>query len=286
MGIIYMLLSSASFTTMSALIKFIGPEIPVTQLVFLRCIIAAPVLLAIIIRQRRPLLVQARSVLLIRSAFGMTAMFCFFYALTHMPLADCAFIGRTQPLLIALLAPLVLGEKTPREAWLAIIAGLAGVALVMKPAMAWPAAAWIAFAAAVFSAGAHLMVRRLNRTDHPLVIVFNFTVVTAVVSSFAALPGFVQLSLLQWLSITGVALLASMGQFFMTTAYGKDRAPAIAAASYASILLSVFYGYVFWNEMPEPLAWAGGFLIILGGLLLLKMRYRMLEPAIELPRPR
>ena len=51
MGIILMLLSSASFATMSAMIKGIGPEIPLTQLVFLRCIIAVPILFACIVSQ-------------------------------------------------------------------------------------------------------------------------------------------------------------------------------------------------------------------------------------------
>jgi drug/metabolite transporter (DMT)-like permease len=66
MGIILMLLSSASFATMSAMIKGIGPEIPLTQLVFLRCIIAVPILFACIVAQGRPVVVKARKLLLLR----------------------------------------------------------------------------------------------------------------------------------------------------------------------------------------------------------------------------
>jgi len=279
MGIILMLLSSASFATMSAMIKGLGPEIPLTQLVFLRCIIAVPILFACVVAQKRPAVVRAKKLLLLRTLLGMTAMHGFFYALTHMPLADCIFIGRTNPLLLALFAPLVLGETTPRAAWFAIITGLIGVALIMKPAMAWPAAAWVALGASAASAGAHLLVRRLNRTDHPLVIVFNFTALTALITVFKALPGFVPLAQTQWILIVGVAVFASLGQLFMTSAYGKDRAPAVAAASYSSVILSVVYGYLFWHEIPQPMAWVGGGLIVLGGLLLLKSRYRISEPA-------
>ncbi|MFC1524149.1 DMT family transporter [Thermodesulfobacteriota bacterium] len=279
MGIILMLLSSASFATMSAMIKGIGPGIPLTQLVFLRCILAVPLLLAWILLQKKPLFVTARKAILLRTLLGMTAMHGFFYALTHMPLADCTFIGRTNPLLLALFAPLILGETTPRAAWFAIFTGVIGVALIMKPAMAWPLAAWVALGASASSAGAHLMVRRLNRTDQPLIIVFNFTLLTGLLTAAPALPGFVSMSSRQWLLIAGVALFASLGQMFMTSAYGKDRAPAVAAASYSSIILSVIYGYLFWNEIPQPLAWLGGGLIIIGGLLLLKSRYNISEPA-------
>jgi len=279
MGIILMLSASACFATMSAMLKGIGPAIPLTQLVFLRCIIAVPILFAYIAFEGQPVVVRAKKLILVRTILGMTAMHGYFYALTHMPLADCIFIGRTNPLLLALFAPLVLGETVPRAAWFAISTGLVGVALIMKPAMAWPTAAWVALGASAFGAAAHLSVRRLNRTDHPLVIVFNFTLLTGLLTAFKALPDFIPLNRQQWLLIIGVAILASIGQLFMTAAYGRDRAPAVAAASYSSVVLSVVYGYLFWNEVPQPLAWWGGGLIIVGGLLLLKSRYKISEPA-------
>ena len=52
----------------------------------------------------------------------------------------------------------------------------------------------------------------------------------------------------------------------------------VAAASYSSVVLSVIYGYFFWGEIPRPTAWFGGLLIIAGGLLLVKSRYRVSEP--------
>jgi len=263
---------------MSLFIKTLGPAVPLAQLVFLRCLLALPVLLIILRLKNRPLLAKARGGIVLRTLFGMSAMHCFFYALTHMPLADCIFIGRAQPLLIALFAPLVVGEKTPRAAWLAIGAGLVGVAVILRPGLAWQNAAWVALAGAAFSAGAHLLVRRLNRTDYPLVIVFNFTLLTGLVTSITALPVFIPLSGRQWLLIAGVALFSSIGQLLMTTAYRKDQAPAVAASSYSSVLLSVLFGYLFWHEIPQPNAWLGGTLIVLAGLLLVRSRFRINAP--------
>lgn len=279
MGVIFMMLASACFATMAAMVKTIGPDVPLPQMVFLRCILAIPVLLIFIMYQGRPLLVKAKKVLLIRTLLGMTAMHGFFYALTHMGLADCVFIGRAQPLLLALFAPYVLREKTPRAAWLSIITGLAGVVLVMQPGVAWSWAALVALGSAAASAGAHLLVRRLNRTDYPLVIVFNFTVLTAFITGFWAIPNFISLTSHAWLLIIGVALFASLGQILMTSAYRRDRAPAVGAASYSSVIFSVVYGYFFWGEVPPLAAWLGGGLIVLGGILLLVNRFRVSEPA-------
>jgi drug/metabolite transporter (DMT)-like permease len=278
MGIILMLLASASFATMAAMIKAIGPELPISQLVFLRCAIAAPFLLGVLLCRRQPLIVQARKLLLARTLLGVMAMHCFFYALTHMELASSIFIGRTQPLILALLAPVFLKEKAPPSAWLAIFTGLAGVALIMNPSAQWSMAALVALGGAAFSAGVHILIRRLNRTDQPMVIVFNFTVLTGLATGLWSLPGFVMLAGHQWLLIIGVALFASLGQILMTSAYRHDRAPVIAAASYSSVVLSVIYGYFFWGEVPQPTAWLGGLLIIGGGLLLVSSRYRVSEP--------
>jgi len=279
MGPVFMLLASASFATMAAFIKAIGMEVPLSQKVFLRCLLAVPLLLVALLFKKRPLMVRARSLLVVRSLFGMTAMGGFFYALTHMPLADSVFLGRSQPLLLALMAPLVVGERAPREAWLAIFTGLAGVALIMKPAMAWPTAAWVALGAASCAAMAQLLVRRLNRTDYPLTIVFNFTLLTALLSGTWSIPHFVPMDGRQWLFMGAVAVFACTGQRLMTVAYRRDRAPAVAAASYSSIILSVIYGYFFWGDVPHLFAWFGGCCIIFGGILLVRSRRGILEPA-------
>lgn len=279
MGLLLMLFASASFAVMSAMIKAVGAGIPLLQLVFLRCCLAIPFLLLFVVLKKRPFIVTAKGVLVLRTLFGMTAMTGYFYALTHMPFAECIFLGRSQPLILALLAPFVLGERASKAAWVAIFSGLAGVALIMRPAMAWPAAAWVAMGAATASAVAHLLVRRLNATDYPLVIVLNFTILTAFFTSFWVLPNFVALSSLEWVLIAGTALFASTGQLLMTLAYQRDRAPLVASASYASVVISVILGYLIWHEVPHPLAWLGGTLIVAGGLLLLQSRIHVTEPA-------
>lgn len=279
MGIILMLLASISFAAMSALIKAVGQDVPSLQVVFLRCALSIPLLLIFVLIQRKPLLVRAKKVLLFRTIFGMMAMIGFFYAISNMPLAECIFIGRSQPLILAILAPLIIGEKAPRSAWFAIATGFLGVVLIMKPAMAWPVAAWITFGAAACSALAHLLVRRLNATDDPLVIVFNFSFLAALFTSIRVVPSFVPLTGRQWFYVSGIVIFACIGQILMTMAYRRDLAPAVASATYSAVFLSILFGYIFWGEVPHPLAWLGGGLIITGGLLLLRARIHIRAPA-------
>ena len=273
-----MLLASACFATMSAFIKGVGQALPLPELIFLRCLLSLPVLFLFVRIRRRPYVVKAKKLILLRTLFGMSAMFCFFYALTHMPLADCIFLGRTQPFMLALFSPFVIGEKAPFAAWIAIATGIGGVTLIMQPEVTWSFAAWIVMAGAAAAAMAHLMVRRLNAPDLPITIVLNFTVLTCFLSGMWVIPRFVMPTSFQMLLLMCVALFASLGQLFMTLAYQQDRAPVVASASYASVILAVVYGYIIWGETPHPLTWAGGGLIVSGGILLLKSRLHVSEP--------
>jgi drug/metabolite transporter (DMT)-like permease len=274
-----MFVASACFVTMSALVKTLGQELPLSELMFLRCLIALPALFALLLKGGHPLVVHDWKTLLLRSLFGILAMFCFYYALTHMPLADCVFIGRTQPLILAFMAPLIVGEHAGKNVWVAISIGLVGTAIIINPRIAWSIASWVALAAAFLSALAHLMVRRLCRTDSSPVIVFNFTLLLCLVSGVAAFSSLIFPTPRQWLLLVGISCFASLGQSFLTRAYSLDRAPTVAAASYASVVLSIIYGYVFWGEIPLLSSVTGAFLIVLGGIYLMVSTLRIKEPS-------
>lgn len=269
-----MLGASACFVTMSTFVKWMGDSLPLPELMFLRSSLALPFLAFALIKRGKPLVAKAWQNLLWRSFFGAIGMYCFYYALTNMPLADCVFLGRTQPLFLALLAPFVVSEHAPRAAWIAILCGLAGSLFIIRPGLEWSVAAWVALLASGASAMAHLLVRRLSHTDEPGVIVFNFTLILACISGLLCIPSFQMPDWRQWGVIVGISLFASSGQYLLTMAYRYDKAPAIAASSYASVVLSVLYGYIFWGEVPAPATWIGGVFIVCGGLWLMVSRLR------------
>ncbi len=272
MSVVLMLIASACFATMAAMIKGIGSSLPIPEIILFRSILPLPFFLGALWLQKKKLIVTAWKTLLLRAFFGFLAISGFYYALTHMPLAVSVFLGKTQPLILAILAPWVVGEKTSPSVWLAIGTGLIGIVLILDPSLGWTAAAWASIGAATASAIAHLLVRKLNRTDDPATIVANFFVITALLSSIWMGPSFIMPDHTEWLLLGGVALFSTIGQYLMTLAYRMDYAPVVAAASYTSIIFSILFGYFFWNEVPPASAWAGGTLIIAGSLILLRSR--------------
>jgi drug/metabolite transporter (DMT)-like permease len=173
----------------------------------------------------------------------------------------------------------VLRERAPRLALVCLAGGFAGATLVIKPGFGWlnlPAA--IALGAAVLSAVAHLTVRRLNATDAPLVIVLYFTLIVGACSGLLSIPVFVVPDPRQLLILLGMAQCAAFGQLLMTTAYGRDTAPVVAASAYAVVVYGLLLGYLLWGELPDGLALVGGALIVGAGVLLAFGRRGMVVP--------
>jgi drug/metabolite transporter (DMT)-like permease len=275
-----MFLASALFSIMSALVKAVGSSFPFPELVMLRGGLGLLLLLPLVRLRGVPFRPQNYKLLIARGLLGSAAMLGYFYALQRGLFADIAVLSRLQPVLIAILSPLVIKERVPRIAIVSLGLSLLGVLLVLRPSarQGIELASLAALGAAMLSALAHLSVRRLNVTDHPLVIVTVFSLITGSSGALAGVGQHLLPSAPQWLLIGGIALSATLAQLLMTTAYGRERAAVVAAAGYMNIVYALVLGWVFWREWPSPVALGGAGLIIFAGMLLAIARHGVREP--------
>jgi len=278
-GVALMLAACGCFAVMSALVKALGPGFPFAEAVMFRALFGLVALGAAARWRRIALRPKRYDLLVVRGLFGLTAMSCYFYALQRGLLANVVMIGRLQPVLVALLAPLLLRERAQREVVAALALGLGGVLLVVRPSYAGVDAASVAaLIATLASALAHLTLRRLGATDHPWTIVLVFSAITTVGGGLLALPAMVWPTGLQWTLLAGIAACATFGQLLMTTAYRREVAPVVSAAGYSWVVYALVLGVVFWGEIPDAAALAGGAAIVVGGVVLLARR-RAVAPA-------
>jgi drug/metabolite transporter (DMT)-like permease len=268
MGFSLMVLTSFLFTLMSALIKGLGEGFPPMQVVFLRSLFALPILWAVARAARQPLVSRDKKNILLRSFTGLLAMYFYFYALPRMPLALCSFLYNTQPLFVAAFAPAMLGERASRRTKAAMGLGIAGLLLIAKPGVSFGWAAASMVIAAVFGALAHIYIRRLGRQEHPLTVVFDFTVLLTLGAGLASAPGFVPPRGGQWAAILAISALAAAGQLTMTMAYRLEEAPLVASAGYSGIVFATLFDWLVWGKVADGWAWGGGILIIAGGIQL------------------
>lgn len=269
-GILFICGSSAVFPVMNGFAKTLGSEYPSLQVswarafghvVFLLCAFLPRHGLGLL-RTRRPLAQLARSGLLF------TSNLCFFFAITFIPIAQAASISQTAPLIIALLAGPMLGERTTLPRVLALLVGFVGVLIVIRPGTAvfhW-ASLFVLASAACFGLYS-IITRQVAAIDSPET--------SAVLSS--AVGAFVMLAVLPfiwktphgWATIAmfcGMGVLGALGHYCVANALKLAPASIVSPFQYFQLIGSVIVGYVGFDDLPDALTWLGAAIIVVSGL--------------------
>jgi drug/metabolite transporter (DMT)-like permease len=264
-----MALAALAFSVMSVFVKWAGERLPTQEIVFVRSVVSLGLSLALLRGAGVRPWGSRRGLLLLRGLWGYAALSCVFFAVTKLPLAVATMIQYLHPTFTALLAALVLGERTDGSLALSIVLGTAGVLLVTRPPFLFGGAAATLDAAAVaaalggaaLTAVAYVGVRKLSETEHPLVIVLYFPLV----STPASLPSIFVEGLwphgLEWPCLLGVGVFAQLGQIWLTRGLALEPAGRATALSYLQIAFAALWGALFFGEVPGPWTWAGAVLI-------------------------
>ncbi|MEJ2721652.1 MAG: DMT family transporter, partial [bacterium] len=140
-GLRYMLGAAFFFSLMSLLVKVAGRRLPVAEIVFARSAVMLVISWYLVRQARLSMSGNRKSLLILRGIVGFAALFCFFYAVTKLPLADITVIHFTNPVFTAIFASVFLGESMGRREMSGLLLCLAGVALVAQPAFLFGAGA-------------------------------------------------------------------------------------------------------------------------------------------------
>lgn len=206
------------------------------------------------------------------------ATLCFFMGVMAMPLADATAIQFTSPILTALLAPLVLGEKTPKAVWLALVLAFSGVLVVLRPNLVELGVVALYPIGAAFGMSWLMMLNRKTAGDAPVAVMqFLLAAIAAPILIAAAWslhsfggPSFriPAPSGLVVAKCMAVALFATLGHALIFTAVGKATAQVIAPMTYVQLLVAAGLGWAWFGNAPDLPMFGGAALIIAGGLWL------------------
>lgn len=272
-GIRYMLLGTFLFSIGSLLIKLAGERVPTMEILFVRGVIGIGFCWCIVRRAGVGMFGERRFLLAMRGIIGFTALFAEFYAIVHLPLADAIVILFSHPVVVAILAWVILGERLNKRGILAVTMSFAGVVVVCRPEFLFgmgnanldPLALTVALVGVGFIAVAILTVRSLAKTEHPAVVMFYPPLIISFAAPFFA-QGWVLPTGSEWAMLVGVALFMNAGQYFMTRGYAIESAARISAVTCLEIVFAAIWGASFLGEIPDGWTLAGGLLIIIGTL--------------------
>ena len=169
-GIALMVLAVGIYSIMDAMVKWLGPNYPVLEIVFFRSLFAF-IPIAYVLRRSGSLAALRTAHPLghaLRALTGLASISLFFYAYTRMPLANVVAISFAAPLLVTALSVPLLGERVAWRRWSAILIGFGGVIVMVQPdADMFDRISALALAATVFYALVMVFVRKLSRTETP-----------------------------------------------------------------------------------------------------------------------
>ncbi len=270
-AILAILLASLLFAGMGAVVKLVAAELPLAQVVLGRNLFALPVLLPLLLRGGRGgLAMRAPRLHAQRLFWGFVGMATAFHGYAHLPLATVTALGFTMPLMLALLAVPLLGERMERARLLCAALGFGGVLLMVRPEEGGALApALIVLVGAFAWAMAMITIRRMGAGgEGGVAIVFWFSLGSAVVALLWAIPGWVWPTPRQWALLALIGGVAAVAQILMTEAYRSADPTLVAPFEYSAILWTTVLGVLFWADWPDGWDAAGVAVLVGAGLWL------------------
>ena len=215
---------------------------------------------------------------MLRGAGVATATVGFFSALFVMPLAEATSISFTSPILTALLAAPILGERLKPVALLAMLLAFVGVVIVLRPSFAeLGPAALLPLLAALGMSLLMLGNRAVAGSGSPLAMQFAVAAMALAVlvavnlaGHFSGLPQY-RIGVPDWTIVVRCALVActaSAAHWLMYLGTERTGAARVAPMTYVQLLFALMLGWVLFGDRPDLIALAGAAVIIAAGLLL------------------
>ena len=268
-GALLALLAFAIFATHDVFIKVVGAQYSPFQIVFFSVLLSFPLATITLMRDQthgnlrpvHPWWVALRTVAAVVT--GISA----FYAFTVLPLAQVYAILFAAPLLITILAIPILGETVRLRRWVAVLVGLLGVFVVLRPGSAELSLGHLAaLVAAVGSSIASIIVRKIGSDERPVVMLL-YPMVANFMLMACALPFVYEPMPIEHLAILGViALFAWIASRLVISAYQAGEAAIIAPMQYSQIIWATIFGYAFFSETIDAPTAIGAGIIIASGL--------------------
>lgn len=268
------LLSLAGFATYAShdvVIKFLGADYSALQILFFSGLMGFPLVTLMILSDRTDGNLMARrpgwSVL--RAVSAVATGISAFYAFSVLPMATCYAIFFAMPLLITLLAIPLLGEKVGLRRGAAVVIGLLGVIVVLRPgtealSLGHAAALFAAFTGALTS----VIVRKIGGAERSAVLLL-YPMIASVVVAGAAMPLVYRPMPVEHLGLMAViAVMGLAASLLIIGAYRAAPAVIVAPMQYSQILWAAVYGALFFGESIDLWTAIGATIIIASGVVI------------------
>lgn len=267
-GIAFFLVSSIVFCIADTIAKSLSTELPIIQITWMRYVVFTLFALTLTWRRSGPTFrVHNKYMQIGRGLCLVSSSTLFILGIRDVGLAEAATIGFIGPILVTILSIPLLGEVVGIRRWLALVAGMAGVLIVLRPgAGTFQPEGLYRVGSAMFWAVGLILTRKMAGTDRAETTMFwsaliGLVVLTATIPFVFAIP-----SPRQLLLALGQSVLSSAGQWMVMQSLRFTPASTLAPFSYTQLIWSTIAGFLVFSAFPDEWTLLGAAIIIASGL--------------------
>ena len=272
-GALFALAAFAIFSTHDVIIKDLGATYSPFQIVFFSALLSFPLLTLVLISDQKPGVLRPVHPwwVALRSISGAASAICAFYAFSALPLAQVYAFIFAAPILITLLAIPMLGEKVRLRRGIAIVVGLIGVLIVLRPgASPLGLGHFAALGAAVAGALNSIIVRKIGAEERGVTMIL-YPMLTNLLISAIVLPFvYVEVPAVDMGKFAVISFMALCAMGLLVAAYTRGDAIVVAPMQYSQIIWATLFGALLFDEFPEWNTAIGVAVIIISGIYIVK----------------
>ncbi len=275
----FILMSAFGFAMMNACVRLSG-DLPTLQKAFFRNLIAMISAAVILLKSKVGFHWEKGNLplLYVRSICGTMGIFCNFYAIDHLLLADANMLNKMSPFFVILFSLVLLHEKANLFQYSMVLLAFLGSMLIIKPGFSaemFPA--FVGLFGGMSAGAAYTAVRALSkRGEKSARIVFFFSAFSMLASVPSLLLDYHHMSINQLICLIGAGLFAALGQFGITLAYSYAPAKEISVFDYTQVLFSAFLGFWLFGQVPDIVS-VFGYTVVCGVSVVTFLYNRKLE---------
>lgn len=272
-GFLWGVLAAFTSSGMGLFVK-LADQVPVTTLVFIRFLLALPIIAVFFLRKKVKFTWKNLPKHLTRSLAGLSSLYCFYIALKYLDLVNAVTLRSTAPLFMPILAFFWLKVIVSKRRVIALIIGFFGVLILLQPSgHSLNFVSLVAVISALLGAIAMFSIRQLSMTESTEEILCYYFSICTVLACIPMIIGYEPIKEpLQWIYLIAAGLCALVFQYTITKAYTHAPATKVSSVNYLGVFFGGLYGWLFFNEVPSIWIWLGVSLIIVGALFALTDR--------------
>jgi drug/metabolite transporter (DMT)-like permease len=267
-GIVLAASSCAVFAISDVTSKFLSTSMPIVEIQWIRYVLFFAMAAVLAARTRgKPLHPRNPKLQIVRALCVVASSVLFVYGIRQMTMAQATTIGFLSPLLITVLSIPLLGEVVGIRRWGAVLAGMIGMLIVVRPGTSgFQPAALFGVASSICWALGIIITRKIAASDQPQTTILWSSMIGAIVLTLLLPFDSVWPEPWQWKLCLMLGVLSSAGQWMVVLAHRLAPASLLAPISYTQLPWVTVGGYLVFANLPDRWTLVGASIIIASGL--------------------